>query len=274
MYQDGPYALLWSDHMGWRWTLDEQCITLNTSSGIPLTLRLGADMNWHSEYSLRVDVVQEGNYPHLPEPPRAERARLPTPHTALKLTLPGHVKRVLQLQGYDVQLQGPTDGLDAGNPLHFLTLSRTNTSISIQFSYVLHPPDVIGADDPHGLDDHKQTLSLRADVKCTLAREHGVSTGNKDAVRTLTWEDKLPWKQELPTKQITLPLATGGQVVLRLGFYFLWYSEYCLVVEASDAAPSSSWAVRTYQRLAGTSKELLRIRKEKRKEDTGTGRSN
>ena len=29
-------------------------------------------------------------------------------------------------------------------------------------------------------------------------------------------------------------MATGGEVVLRLGFYFLWYSEYCLVVEASD----------------------------------------
>ena len=93
-------------------------------------------------------------------------------------------------------------------------------------------------------------------------------------VHTSIWKDELPWRHELPTKQITLPSATGDEVVLHLGFHFLWYSEYCLVIETHKLVPSSSRTVRTYRRLAGTSKELLRIRKEKRKEDTGTGRSN
>ena len=63
---------------------------------------------------------------------------------------------------------------------------------------------------------------------------HGARIGDVKTSGPLLWKDKLPWKPELPTKQIRLPLATGGEVVLRLGFYFLWYSEYCVVVEASD----------------------------------------
>ena len=58
-----------------------------------------------------------------------------------------------------------------------------------------------------------------------------------------------------------------GELLLRLGFYFVWHSEYCLVVEASDATPPASWAVGTYKRLAKRSKMQEKLG---RKEDLET----
>ena len=261
-YQDGPCVLTWSDacdeNMGWRWALDEQQVTLTTPSGSPLALRLGADLMWPSEYSLRVDVLQEGNDPRLPSLPRAKQDQLYAPHRTLKLVLPGHIKCMLQLRGYDVQWR--VQGEEARSS-YCLTLSRSNLTISIQYSQSLG--------FTMRADASEEKLTLRADVKCTLVRRRG----NKEIVHTLDWEVKQPWKPELPMKQVTLSLATGCEVVVRLGFYLLWYSEYCLVVEASDVfeasnvAPSSSWIVATYRRLAETSRTRLKLGKKREQTD-------
>ena len=106
---------------------------------------------------------------------------------------------------------------------------------------------------------------------------HAPKLRNKKTSRTLVWEDELPWKRELSKKQVELPLVTGGKVILCLGFYFVWYSEYCLVVETSDTvAPAPSWASGTYRRLAETSKSKMRLKlgkKAERKGETATGPS-
>ena len=56
---------------------------------------------------------------------------------------------------------------------------------------------------------------------------------------------------------------------MSLGFYFMWYSEYCVVVEASDVAPLRSRAVEAYRRLVRTARLKLE-KKEERNEDVVT----
>ena len=279
-YQDGPYAAMFSDSLedesslewigkkrvrGWKWTLGEQRFTLCTPSGAALTLCLGADLMWPSEYSLRLDVLREEGCSQPLSRPRGKQVELSALQRALKLTLPGHVKHALRLQGYDVQWTVPVGGWDATN-VYRLTLSRNDIIISIQYAYALHP---YRRYDPERGGDK---VTFRANVECASARQYGASKEAKEVVHTLIWKDERPWKLELAAKHITLPLATGGDVVLSLSFYFVWYSEYCLMVKTSDAAPLWLRAAGTYRRLAEQSKAQLKLGK-KREQTEGNGRT-
>ena len=133
---DGPYVVGWADehagHMkGWRWRQRLEEIDLTTPDGHSVTLRLGMDLAWESEYYLVVDIGDSGSRSGQGHSPNL---LLNIPHDCITLTLPAHIKRALQLGGYEVHFKRP--GEDASDPYH-LILSDANLTVDIECSHHL-----------------------------------------------------------------------------------------------------------------------------------------
>ncbi len=224
-YQDGPYGVDWINTG--HWSLREQDVVLATPTGNFLTLRLAFDFAWQSEFYLHVDI----------EPRTSDRSNKPPAiwdldgmHESVSLTLPGRVKRTLQTDGYEVRFEA-LDVDDEGNPArHRLTLSKVDPSFAIIIDY------------SHNLSTYRhqlQELTFQACVE--VLPPHGVQDHTPVAPQsdsaTMDWNAKDPhgdsrmWRPHLPGKDITLVLPTGRRLTLRLGFYLVWYSGYCVTVE-------------------------------------------
>ena len=148
---DGPYVIMWRNHW-WKdsspWqSLRDNHVILLTPIGKPLTLHLGFDLAYQSEYHLRVNIepsTSRFESPALSRLPGVNRHwndhyTLPLAHRSIDLTLPGHIMRALQTQGYEVRFEGPRSdgGGESGDPIrrHILTLSHIPAGISIVIEY-------------------------------------------------------------------------------------------------------------------------------------------
>ena len=152
-------------------------LTLSSGS-MPATGTWGGDGPWTNSGSLIIHLpehLQKGVYRHLPSSAPAKQTYLFPPHGALKLTLLVHVKRMLQLQGYDVQRRMTAESLDVITPFYCLTASRANTYISIQLSYVLHPSYSFVRDIVFKSHIRERKPKLQADAKCTQKQSKFVS---------------------------------------------------------------------------------------------------
>ncbi|KAM5546115.1 hypothetical protein V8D89_000241 [Ganoderma adspersum] len=233
MYQDGPYIVTWHDIGVPSWYLDSQQQTLNTPNGDLLTLRLGLDLAWQSEYYLLVDVDRRcGSSLQEPDAPddvdEDDYYMLRDPHSSVTLTLPEHARRALQAQGYDVRFKGSYEHLPYSCRL---TLSDANITIEIQYFHELSTSF-----------DGKQGLTFRA---CVKAGDGQTVVVDWDAWRPESrhsWgiiKESEGWYWDLPRKDVELVAPTGLELTLRLGFNLVWLGEYCLTVEVNPSFPSS-----------------------------------
>ncbi len=227
-YQDGPYAVIWSDmERPWKWRLEKKHVVLATPTGASLTLHLGFDLGWQSEYYLHVDI-EPGTSDRFKPP---ETWNLDGIHESVSLTLPGHVKRALQTDGYEVRFEA-LDVDDEGNPArHRLTLSKADPGFAIVIDYSHN------LTTPYAREPPRQDLTFQARVKVlpsSSVQDHTPVAPQTDST-TMDWNARDPdsrmWCPHLPGKDITLVLPTGRRLTLRLGFYLVWYSEYCVTAE-------------------------------------------
>ena len=211
---------------GWRWRQRLEEIDLTTPDGHSVTLRLGMDLAWESEYYLVVDISDGGSrsgQDHSPD------LLLNIPHDCITLTLPAHIKRALQLGGYEVHFKRP--GEDASDPYH-LILSDANLTVDIECSHHLFMDS-----------DGQQGLTFRACVTTSSLRstqDAAIQPGGRIAY----WDAWRPgmrarwggfgeeggWYWNLEQKDVTLALPTSTELTLRLSFYLVWTSEYCITV--------------------------------------------
>ena len=109
-YQDGPHVLrLWDrcGPSGWTWSHGPEKIYLASPVGEALSVTLGLDMAWTSEYYLVVDIQRAEKYNcwsnfmynHTHDQPGH---RLSNSCESISLILPGHTKHSLQERGYKV----------------------------------------------------------------------------------------------------------------------------------------------------------------------------
>ncbi|KAI1792655.1 hypothetical protein LXA43DRAFT_875390, partial [Ganoderma leucocontextum] len=150
--------------------------------------------------------------------------------------LPAHIKRALQTHGYDVHFKGPNQ--DPSDHYH-LTLSDANLTIDIEYSYHLST----GSYGEQGLTFRAcvTTLSLQS------SQDAATQPGCRIPVEWDAWEDsdivryiggsRTGWLWNLPQKEVKLALPTDLELTLRLGFYLVWLSEYCITVEVIPPSP-------------------------------------
>ena len=268
-YRDGPYAVIWRDIMpptsGWRWSLEGKQVVLATPTGESLTLHLGFDLAWQSEYYLRIDIEPETSGLKLLDDGQVDNPYLTLNgvHGSVSLTLPGHVKRALQTAGYQVH----SEGLNGENnpPCHRLSLFQADAAFTMVIEYfhflTTDPPELEpdSGESAHpeldsGLPTSSTSDNLLADFKAdrqsqqkltfqacvTVASACGpqcaqVAAREGELETTVDWDARHPklggWRRHLPKKDIPLNLPTGAPLTLRLGFNLVWYSEYCLTVD-------------------------------------------
>ena len=300
--QDGPHVAVWRDCSSWRdsWTktLENKNVVLTTPTGQLLTLHLGFDLAWQSEYHLRVNIesepghsTQTSQYPRKPKrlyPAWAATRANPTltlAHRSVDLTLPGHVRHALHDQGYQVRFEKLDTGRggESSDPVrHLLTFSHITAGITIVIEYShclqvvmdsrkpkadrdLRDPDInypFLLAEPHpgsGLSAPEvrwtrcqqelifqasaRALPLRGDTGSLAAVQDDVATATVDWNTKYKYDhrdEKIDgWRQHLPNKDITLTPPTGNELVLRLGFYYVWNGEYCLMVQINPRKPLS-----------------------------------
>ncbi len=227
-YQDGPHVVAWWDiphplDRLWKWKLGTNHVALITPAGESLVLRLGLDLAWQSEYSLKIDIVdEECSFHRAPTSTTEDLAKMrqfTRSHGCINLTIPGHVKRTLQLQGYDVLFLAEDD---PNHPSLRLTNANLHFAITIDYSHELSST----------ADEGSQTLKLRARVKMTSS-VYNNERADQDLCPVVVWKDTngYGWDLHLDHKEVPFTSPTGGELTLRLGFTFMWYSEYCLDVE-------------------------------------------
>ena len=278
--QDGPHVVIWNDRLPWRWNLEEKHVTLALApTGNSLTLQLGFDFAWQSEYYLHVDIEPGGAATSQPPEPPSNGHHGESPdalywaHKSMSLTLPGHVRGSLQAQGYQVRFEELDEGGETGDPIRYLlTLSHTvhpGVTTSIEYSYRLitrypepdsglsmlwhelaypfllaEPQSDSALSTPIAKTPFKrceQELTFQASVQTSPPRNIQGDTPSQGAVQgdimttRVDWDANHEiwhgWRRHLPKKVITLTLPTGDQFILSLGFYLVWFSEYCLTVE-------------------------------------------
>ena len=252
-YRDGPHVVAWHNVGIASWCLGVQQVTLNTPTGDLLTLRLGVDLAWQSEYYLFIDIGDNGSATalhesdHLNELDEDDYYMLHESHRILTLTLPEHVKCALQAQGYKVSFEGSCE--QHLNPCH-LTLDLSDALFAIDIKYSHHIST--GADG-------KQRLTFRACVRDVSSRTRdgvvGADAGPaiQDDSLIIDWDAWQPetrydwgtvreregWRWDLPEKDVKLTDPTGLEIILRLGFHLVWLGEYCLTVEVNPPSPLS-----------------------------------
>ncbi|PIL25319.1 hypothetical protein GSI_13208 [Ganoderma sinense ZZ0214-1] len=285
--RDGPHVVVWHDRYPWNLSLGSKDIVLTTPSGDSLALQLGFDLAWFYEYYLHIDIMPAPSALQPPDlsstPTRISRYNeQPTylvgwAHRGISLTLPAHVSRALQAQGFQVlfeRLEGGGASGDSDHIHHLLTLSHSRAGFDIIIKYfhdlTIHYPEpdsdlndpwvkkrypLLLADpqldsDPGLLAPTakasvkrcRQKLTFKASVQTFDSR----SAPSRPAVHPtptteMHWEERLKWGRawawEGRRRDITLTLPTGRQLVLRLGFNLVWYSEYCPVVEINPRRP-------------------------------------
>ena len=255
-HYDGPYVVVWEDsntNQGWRWSQTRRRINLALPTGGSMSLYLGLDLAWRSEYYLVVDIEREGDYfnpaPAYDDEDNEDRwmpLLLREPHGSVNLVLPGHVEQALLEQGYHVHFEGPNE--NHPHPYH-LTLSDTVLTIDIEYSY-----------DFSTRGDGQQGLTFQAFAKAlssqTLSQEvPGIATLDGGYDQIVTWDARnhatrrvrfrdAPsieegWRWNLPIELVEFTLPTGVKLTLRLGFYLVWLGEYCLTVEVNPSSSSS-----------------------------------
>ena len=170
-YQDGPHVLrLWDrcGTSGWTWSHAPEKIYLASPTGEALSVTLGLDMAWTSEYYLVVDIQRAEKYNcwsnfmynHTHDWPGH---RLSDSCESISLILPGHTKHSLQERGYKVHFRGPNE--DHSDPSYHLTLSDAKLMIGIKYSHYLSTGS-----------NGRQELTFKACVDITnLARLPGSS---------------------------------------------------------------------------------------------------
>ncbi|KAM5546117.1 hypothetical protein V8D89_000243 [Ganoderma adspersum] len=241
-HQDGPYVVAWGDdrnrrHPARKWSYELRQIGLTTPAGNLLTLRLGLDLAWQSEYYLLIDIERnEGSSlrsEHQPDGHYKQKSHsmLREPHSSITLALPGHVKRALREQGYcRVDFEEPNE---THPNCYLLTLSDANLTIAIEYSYHL----ISGWAWKQGLTFRACAQVLSSPIvpdDATLATQR-----DRQIVEWDAWKDDRQnlqhhlagWYWILPWKDIKLTTPTGRELTLRLGFYLLWLGEYCITVE-------------------------------------------
>ncbi|KAM5545417.1 hypothetical protein V8D89_001030 [Ganoderma adspersum] len=255
-HQDGPYVVVWEDYntdQGWRWSQRRRRVDLALPTGGFLSLYLGLDLAWRSEYYLVIDIERNGDsFPALADVNLKddEEPWLPLmlrePHGSVNLVLPGHVKRALLEQGYHVHFEGPNE--NHPHPYH-LTLSDAVLTIDIEYSYRLST----GPDGQQGLTFQALAKALSSQ---TLSQEvAGIPTPDGSCDKIVTWDARNHatrrvrfqdatsieegWRWNLPIEPFEFTLPTGVKLTLRLGFYLVWLGEYCLTVEVIPPSPSS-----------------------------------
>ena len=260
-YLDGPYVVGWSDQSPWQWCLQRKHVSLTTPNGEVLTLHLGLDLAWQSEYYLLVDIQRSGNpsiLRRVSNPTHPPAVDLPDLLDCLdhgvSLTLPGHVERALQEQGFGVRFRRA-----AKDDLHScrLTLSRGNqVTVGIDFSN--HLVSRLG-DDRDFSGNQLQELTFRACVKLSSSSQSGHpndASHTASPIEVMEWVawrsvDKLnPIRQRilklrgrrrwyLPCRDVQLTLPSGLELTLRLGLYLVWPPEYCLIVQVVPQSETS-----------------------------------
>ncbi|PIL25312.1 hypothetical protein GSI_13201 [Ganoderma sinense ZZ0214-1] len=290
--QDGPHVVTWGGF------LKAKHVILTTPTGELLTLHLGFELLWQSECYLHIDIepgTSRQFQPHLEYHylPVGQLLTLDRAHQSISLTLPGHIKRALQLQGYQALFEGLDGGGDSVESAirHRLTLTHNHASAMIIIEYSHHlvtrypepdldsdsstwqfkrrfpfvladPPPDSGLPTPAvtkaSLKRCQQELTFQALVYVFPSRNIPGGAPRRIAVRdsiettTVEWDAKGGpelhqrelrfWEQdgwclELPWKDITVTMPTGHQLLLRLGFYLAWPSEYCMTVEINPRIP-------------------------------------
>ncbi|PIL28755.1 hypothetical protein GSI_08799 [Ganoderma sinense ZZ0214-1] len=248
-YMHGPYVARWSDSQrgdGWRWSHEHKKIGFTAPTGELLTLSLGLDLAWVSEYYLVVDIEHLGEC--SPQIERIEPSvhdmpfRLVDPHyDTISLKLPRHTKCALQAHGYEARFEGPND--DHSN-LYHLTLSDVegDLEINIGYSYSL-------SRDLNG----RQGLAFRACITTPLVLQSSQGPAPQPECQTVNWDawhvetsssggdiDKQGgWHWKLPDEDVKLSLPNGLELTLRLGLYLIWLSEYCITIEVIPPKPLS-----------------------------------
>ena len=171
---DGPYVMAWEESSPWSWWLGKRKVGLVTPTGDSLTLELGLDLAWRSsEYYLFVSIERhpDGDPSFRPglRIDNSPRFFLRDPHSSVRLTFPGHVRRALQAQGYTVHF----DGRNERCPDHYhLTPSDPNLTIDVECSRHLSTAS-----------DETQRLTFRACVKVRS------SPGSQDGTRPATQDN-------------------------------------------------------------------------------------
>ncbi|PIL25332.1 hypothetical protein GSI_13221 [Ganoderma sinense ZZ0214-1] len=279
--QDGPHVVAWFDSYPWDLSLGRKVVVLTTPSGDSLTLQLGFDLAWLYENSLHIDIT--------PGPPALQPLDLSSTlnqiscynedfmpgwaHKGISLTLPAHVNRALQAQGFQVRFERLEGRGVSGDPIHhLLTLSHTRAGFDIVIKYFHdlttdYPDPDSNPNDPRyhlllaepQLDsDHplltspatasvkrcRQELTFKASVQMFASRSVQIGDAPSrlavhDDVTTaeVNWQSSGPWDWHLGRKDITFTLPTGHQLILRLGFDLVWYSEYFPTVEINPRKP-------------------------------------
>nr|VWO96236.1 DNA gyrase subunit A (EC [Ganoderma boninense] len=151
---DGPCFVLLSDDMHQKWSLEKKSVVLDTPRGTLLTLRLGLDLAWNSEYYLNIDIEPDTAIPGPREmwPTQYDNlgndvGLLNWAHNGIGLMLHGDDRYALQAQGYQVHFDAVPKGEESDNGVyHRLTLSRVNiVTITVEYSHSLttdyHEPD-------------------------------------------------------------------------------------------------------------------------------------
>ncbi|PIL28814.1 hypothetical protein GSI_08859 [Ganoderma sinense ZZ0214-1] len=259
-HQDGPYVVVWGESSNHnlarpnapKWTHEHRRIGLTTSAGNFLTLRLGLDLAWQSEYYLLVDIEHEGLSLHGEHQPdgRHEQGRDCILdgffHSNITLTLPGHVKRSLREQGYHVEFSVVNAHEDHPDR-YVLTLSDANLTIAIEYTPLISQPI-----DEYGNQEQRLTFRTCAKVLslCRVRDDTTSATHDQDVGQTMEWEEGKLWLRKrffdrsgcqwhwiLPQKDVRLTTPTGLELTLRLGFYLVWLGQYCVTVELNPRFP-------------------------------------
>ncbi|KAI1788939.1 hypothetical protein LXA43DRAFT_604924 [Ganoderma leucocontextum] len=234
LWQDGPYIVAWRDRTPtWLWSHEQMQVGLTTPAGESLILHLGLDLAWQSEYYLLVDIERNAT-PSFRNQPHDRYGDLPDdsldgPCRSITLTLPGQVKRALQAHGYEVHFKGfNEDGHPYRPNRYLLTLSSASLTIEIEYTHNRSADPVSG----------EEGSTLRACVRVFSSRSR-----SSVETRILEWDPWDPtkpvWCWNLPRKDVEFRLATGQRLTLHLGFYLVWFPEYCLTVDVNLQSPQS-----------------------------------
>ncbi|PIL36600.1 hypothetical protein GSI_00289 [Ganoderma sinense ZZ0214-1] len=235
VWKDGPYGVVWTDRTPtWRWNHKQMQVCLVAPTGEVLTLHLGLDRAWQSEYYLYVGVERNaspsslGHFRHLDGDLSDQ---LDGPCCTINLTLPGQVERSLRGCGYEVHFEGPSESHPGR---YHLTLSSSSLTIEIEYFHDL-------SIDPVS-EVQESTLRTCITLSSPRVRTSPADSDSNLETRVLEWDPWEPtqgWRWNLPKRDAEFTLTTGQKLTLCLGFYLAWPPEYCLAIEVSPLSPLS-----------------------------------